>query len=47
MLEELNGENAVVFRGLEFMVYNVASYDAKVFEPFRSGDGVDVLFLRA
>jgi hypothetical protein len=47
VFEELDGEDAVVDLCVEFMVYNVAGDDGEVLEALGSGDGVDVLFLRA
>jgi len=47
VLEELDGEDAVVDFGVEFMVYHVAGYDGQVLEALGGGDGVDVLFLGA
>ena len=47
MLKELNGKDAVVLFRLEFVVHDVAGYDAEVLEAFGRGDRVNVLFLRA
>jgi hypothetical protein len=47
MLEQLNGNDAVVCFRLKFKIHNIAGNDSQVLEAFVLRDGVDVFFLRA
>jgi hypothetical protein len=47
MLEELDGNDAVVCFRLKFKVHDITRYDGQVLEAFSLRDRVDILLLRA